>query len=63
MLYIDDVSQRVEIKIAGIKKLCGSLDAMEYPELRKKLWELEREAALLREFIENNTDEDYSEVI
>ena len=56
-LRIDDKLDQLNIKLDG-------LSSEDYMTLSNKLWEVEREAALLREYIEKNiSEEDLKEVI
>lgn len=56
-LRIDDKLDLLKIKLDG-------LSSEDYMALSNRLWEVEREAALLREYIEkNNSEEDLKEVI
>ena len=56
-LRIDDKLDQLNIKLDG-------LSSEDYMALLNKLWEVEREAALLREYIEKNiSEEDLREVI
>ena len=64
MLLFKEVSDRISNKVDTIRKLCSELNKEDRYELKNKLWQLEREAALLREFIDNNSEEEeYKEVI
>lgn len=56
-LRIDDKLDLLKIKLDG-------LSSEDYMALSNRLWEVEREAALLREYIEkNNSEEDLKGVI
>ncbi len=56
--------EKLESGIKKIEDASNSLRNNSYNDLRDKLWQLEREAALLREFIDEETTEDeYREVI
>ncbi len=58
MYWIATVNDKINNKIHEIEKLSEHLNEKSYSQLNKTLWELEREAALLREYIERNVDED-----
>lgn len=55
---------KIKQKLEQISRMAEGLKKLNYAELKLKLWELEREAALLNKFIDENISEDeYREVI
>lgn len=59
--YFED---KLETSIQKIEHASNELRFNTYSDLRDKLWKLEREAALLREFIDEEVaEDDYKEVI
>jgi hypothetical protein len=59
--YFED---KLESSIQKIAQASNELRYNSYNDLRNKLWKLEREAALLREFIDEEVaEDDYKEVI
>lgn len=60
----EDIKSRITDKLSQIQKKMESLSSDDYLDLTHKLWEVERETALLREYIEKNiSEDDYREVI
>lgn len=59
-----EFEDRIRQKMDKLNKKFEELKQLSGEELPNKLWEVEREAALLREFIEqNNTEEIYRDVV
>jgi hypothetical protein len=59
--YFED---KLESGIQKIEQASNELRYNSYNDLRDKLWKLEREAALLREFIDEEVaEDDYREVV
>ena len=54
----EDIKSRIKDKLDKIKRKIDSLSSEDYLLLTNKLWEIERESTLLREFIEKNISED-----
>jgi hypothetical protein len=60
----ENIKSRIDDKLKQIKRKIDNLSSEDYLLLTNKLWEVERESTLLREFIEKNiSDEDMREVI
>ena len=60
----EELKSRITDKLSQIQRKIESLSSDDYLDLTHKLWEVERETALLREYIEKNiSEEDYREVI
>jgi hypothetical protein len=59
-----NIKSRIDGKLNQIKNKIDNLTSEDYLVLSNKLWEIERETALLREYIDRNiSDEDLKEVI
>ena len=59
----ENLKLRIDDKLDQLKTKLDGLSSEDYMDLHGKLWEVEREAALLREYIEKNTsEEDLKEV-
>ncbi|MBN1300510.1 MAG: hypothetical protein JW995_04780 [Melioribacteraceae bacterium] len=55
---------KIEHGIKNIENLTSELRYSSYDELKEKLWRLEREATLLKEFVDQQLmEEEYREVI
>ncbi len=54
----EDLKARIIDKLDRLKIKLNTLSPDDYHLLSKKLWEIERETALLREYIEKNSTED-----
>lgn len=60
----ENLKLRIDDKLDLLKIKLDVLSSEDYMALSNKLWEVEREAALLREYIEkNNSEEGLKEVI
>jgi hypothetical protein len=60
----ENIKSRIDDKLNQIKRKIDSLSSEDYLVLTNKLWEVERESTLLREYIGKNiSDEDMKEVI
>jgi hypothetical protein len=60
----EDIKTRINDKLDQIKNKIENLSSENYLNLSNKLWEVERETTLLREYIEKNvSDEEMREVI
>ena len=60
----ENIQSRINDKLDQLKKKIESLSSEDHFYLTNKLWEVERESTLLREFIEKNiSDEDMKDVI
>jgi len=60
----ENLKLRIDDKLDQLKSRLDNLSSEDYVALPDKLWEIEREAALLREYIKKNTsEEDLKEVI
>jgi len=59
----ENIKLRIDDKLDQLNNKLGGLSSEDYIALSSKLWEIEREAALLREYIEKNiSEEDLKEV-
>lgn len=58
MITDEDLKSRIVEKLDRLKIELNALSPDDYHLLSKKLWEIERETALLREYIEKNSSED-----
>jgi hypothetical protein len=54
----ENLKLRINDKLDLLKTKIGSLSSEDYMTLSTKLWEVERESALLREYIEKNSSEE-----
>ncbi|MBU1095240.1 MAG: hypothetical protein CVV23_08830 [Ignavibacteriae bacterium HGW-Ignavibacteriae-2] len=55
---------KIETGIKVIEELCTELRYLNYEELKNKLWKLERETTLLKEFVSKLlSEEEYREVV
>lgn len=54
----ENLKLRIDDKLDLLKNKLGGLSSEDYVALSTKLWEVEREAALLREYIEKNISEE-----
>lgn len=60
----ENLKLRIDDKLDLLKIKLDALSSEDYMVLSNRLWEVEREAALLREYIEkNNSEEDLKGVI
>jgi hypothetical protein len=59
----ENIKLRIDDKLDQLNHKLDSLSSEDYKALPGKLWEVERDVALLREYIEKNTsEEDMKEV-
>jgi hypothetical protein len=58
MVTDEDLKSRINDKLDRLKIKLNTLSPDDYHLLSKKLWEIERETALLREYIEKNSSDD-----
>lgn len=60
---LTDSKHKIETKLDLITEMVQNLDKNNLDETKDDLWRIERESALLREFIERSLEESYNQAI